>query len=368
MTPDVDVAIIGAGCVGLACAAELARSGHEVVVIERHEGPGRETTSRNSGVVHAGLYYEPGSLKALTCVEGRELLYARCRRDGIDHRKTGKLVVATDDAEVVVLEAIFARGRANGAGELALIDAAELRRREPRVRAVAALWSPESGIVDVHGLTASYAAETSAHGASVAYGTELVSLDRAGDAWTLTTAGSDGERFAIRARRVVNAAGLAADAVAALAGLDVDALGWRLRYCKGDYFAIAPRLGRITEHLVYPVPAHAGLGVHVTMDLGGAFRAGPDTEYVEAPRYDLDPDKAPAFASALRRYLPEIRAADLRPDYAGVRPKLQGPGEPPADFVLDERPAGLIHMIGIESPGVTASEALARRVAAHVAG
>lgn len=365
MTPDVDVAILGAGCVGLACAAELARAGREVVVIERHEGPGRETTSRNSGVIHAGLYYATGSLKAETCVEGRALLYARCRRDGVDHRRTGKLVVATDAAEVAVLEAILKRGRDNGAGDLALIDAAELRRREPRVRAVAALWSPESGIVDVHGLTASYAAEAAAHGASVAYGTEMVALEPDDDAWRITTTSArDGERFEIRAERVVNAAGLGSDSIAALAGLDVDALGWRLRYCKGDYFAIAPRLGRITEHLVYPVPGHAGLGVHVTMDLGGAFRAGPDAEYIDVPRYDVDPDKAPAFAAALRRYLPEIADDDLSPDYAGVRPKLYGPDEAPADFVLEEQPAGLVHLIGVESPGVTASEALARRVAA----
>lgn len=363
---DIDVAIVGAGVLGLACAAVLSRVGHEVVVIDRREGYGRETTSRNSGVVHAGLYYPGGSLKAAACVEGRDLLYARCARDGVPHRKTGKLVVATSHDEVRVLEELMRRGLANEAGALELIDARELRRREPRVAAIAALSSPESGIVDVHALCASYAREASAHGAAFAYRTELERLEPEGTRWALATRSADGDSARLRARVVVNAAGLSADRVASLAGLDVGALGWRLCYCKGDYFAIAPRLGAITRHLVYPIPSQAGLGVHVTMDLGGAYRAGPDAEYVEAPRYDVDPGKAARFADALRRYLPEITEDDLSPDYAGVRPKLAGPDEPARDFVLEERPPGLIHLIGIESPGLTAAEALARRVAAMV--
>ena len=363
---DVDVAIAGAGVLGLACAAVLARAGHEVVVLDRHAGYGRETTSRSSGVVHAGLYYPSGSLKAATCVEGRELLYARCARDGVPHRKTGKLVVATREDEVPVLEELMRRGLANGAGALELVDASEARRLEPRVSAVAALLSPESGIVDVHALCASYAREAGTHGAAFAYRTALERLEREDGGWLLSTRSADGEITTLRARAVINAAGLSADRVASLAGLDVDALGFRLRYCKGDYFAIAPRLGAITRHLVYPVPSHAGLGVHVTMDLGGSYRAGPDAEYVEAPRYEVDPGKAVRFAEALRRYLPEITEHDLAPDYAGVRPKLYGPDEPARDFVLEERPPGLIHLIGIESPGLTAAEALARRAAALV--
>lgn len=366
MTFDTDVAILGAGAVGLACAAVLARE-RSVVVLDRHEGPARETTSRNSGVVHAGIYYEPGSLKASSCIEGRALLAARCARDAVPYRKTGKLVVATTDREVGVLETLHTRGLANGAGALELIDAREIRKREHRVRARAALFSPESGIVDAHELAASYAREASAHGAAFAYRTVLEGLEPAGDGWLLVTRSTNGERFDLRARFVVNAAGLSADRVAEMAGLDVDALGWRIRFCKGDYFAIAPRLGAITRHLVYPVPSHAGLGVHVTMDLGGSYRAGPDTEYVRAPRYDVDASKATVFARALRRYLPEIAEADLTPDYAGVRPKLYGPDEPARDFVVEERPRALVHLIGIESPGLTASEALARKVAALLA-
>lgn len=363
---DTDVAVIGAGVVGLACAAALARRGHDVIVLERHDGPGRETSSRSSGVVHAGLYDPPGSRKAATCVEGRALLYARCARDGVPHAKTGKLVVATSDDEVELLEALATRGRANGAGALRMLGRAEVRRLEPRVRAAAALFSPESGIVDVHALATSHAAEAQAHGASFAYRTSVEGLEPRADGWALVTRDAGGERVVLRARRVVNAAGLGADRVASMAGLDVDTLGWRIRPCKGDYFALAPRLGAITTHLVYPVPTHAGLGVHVTMDLGGRYRAGPDAEYVDAPRYDVSPDRASAFGAALRRYLPEVRDDELTPDYAGVRPKLYGPGEPQRDFVLEERPLGLVHLVGIESPGITAAEALARLVAERV--
>lgn len=361
---DTDVAIVGAGAVGLACAAALARRGRDVVVIERHEGPARETTGRNSGVIHAGLYYEPGSRMARACVRGRELLYARCRREGIPHRRTGKLVVAVSEDEVPVLEALLARGRENGAGDLELLDGAQARRLEPRVRCVAALLSPESGVVDAHALSASYAAEARSHGASFAYRTEVTDLEPVKGGWSVATRAASGDRHALEARAVVNAAGLAGDRVAALAGLDVDALGWRLRYCKGDYFTLR---GVSVERLVYPVPSHAGLGVHLTIDLAGAVRAGPDAEYVDAPRYDVDAGKAVAFADALRRYLPGVAAGDLAPDYAGVRPKLYGPGEAKRDFVLEERPRGLVHLIGIESPGLTASEALGEEVAALLA-
>lgn len=357
---DVDTVVIGAGAVGLACAAELARRGDAVLVLERHAGFGRETSSRNSGVVHAGIYYAPGSLAAATCVEGRELLYARCRRDGIAHRVTGKLIVATREDELAALEALEKRGLENGAGALALIDGAEVARREPAVRAYAALVSPESGIVDAHGLCASYAAEARRHGAALLYRSEVVALEPIPGGWRVEARGPDGARARLDAARVVNAAGLWADRVARLAGATTPAH----RFAKGDYFTLR---GVRTNALVYPVPSEAGLGIHVTVDLGGAVRAGPDVEWVDAPRYDVDPRKAACFAEALRRYLPSVREEDLAPDTAGVRPKRHGPGEPRADFLLDARDPGLVHLLGVESPGLTASEALARRVAAHLA-
>lgn len=364
---DVDVAIVGAGVVGLACAARVARAGRSVVVVERHGRAGQETSSRNSGVVHAGLYYPCGSLKARTCVEGRALLYARCERHGLPHRRIGKLLVATDASETVKLEEIFARGTENGAGALRLLDAAEVRALEPRVRAVAGLLSPESGIVDAHALMESYKAEATDHGAELSWQTEVRALERRDGGWRISTRGADGTPFVLEASWVVNCAGLGADRVAALAGLDVDALGLRLHYCKGDYFALTPRLRGITSRLVYPVPVQAGLGIHVTIDLGGKLTSGPDTQYVDEVRYDIDAHKAALFGAALRRYLPEVLDDDLTPDYAGVRPKLQGPGEAFRDFVVEEASAygapRLVNLVGIESPGLTASDALARRVA-----
>jgi L-2-hydroxyglutarate oxidase LhgO len=366
MAVEVDTVVIGAGVAGLACAAELARCGREVLVLERHDGPGRETSSRNSGVIHAGFYYETGSLKARTCVEGRRLLYQRCARDGVPHRRTGKLVVATDDAEAEALAALLERGEANGVEGLSLVDDAEVRRLEPRLRARAALRSSESGVVDVHGLLDSYAAEATSRGAQIAYRVALRGAERAAGGWRLSTLDADGAPFEVTCAQVVNAAGLRADRVAERFGVDVDARGWRLRWCKGDYFKLASRLRGAVERLVYPMPTHAGLGVHLTVDLGGELRAGPDATYVDDLDYDVAPDKAEAFAAAVARYLPGVGATDLSPDYAGVRPKLYGAGEPARDFVL-ERVDDVVHLVGIESPGITSSESLARLVASRLA-
>ena len=366
-----EIAVIGAGVVGLACAAELARAGRQVLVLERHAGPAQETSSRNSQVLHAGIYYPAGSLKALCCVEGRDLLYERCARLGIPHRRVGKLIVAAEPGEVDALEQIRARAIANGAGGIEALDAAEVRAREPRVRALAAVWSPNSGIVDAHALADSFQAELEAAGGQVIFRTELLGMEPVNGGWRIETRGPDGERFPLEVGAVVNAAGLESDRVAALAGVDVDACGWRLRPCKGDYFAAAPSLGALTRHLVYPVPAGAGLGIHVTLDLGGRYRLGPDAEYVERPSYSIDPAKAERFAASVARWLPELRAEHLSPDMAGIRPKLQGPGDPFRDFVVADGAGfgapGTVHLVGIESPGLTASPALAKRVAGLLA-
>jgi L-2-hydroxyglutarate oxidase LhgO len=367
---DFDVAIVGGGVVGLACAASLARAKRQVIVLERHARLGDEVSSRNSGVIHAGLYYPVGSQKALTCVEGRARLYARCAREGLPHEKLGKLLVATDEAERGQLEAIFARGQDNGAGALRMLDEHEVSRLEPRVRAVAGLLSPETGIVDVHALLTSYKREALGHGAELCLATRVEGLEPSASGMRVRTRSQLGEVAELTATFVVNAAGLAADRIAALAGLDVDALGYRLHPCKGDYFALSTRLRRAVRHLIYPVPVQAGLGIHLTLDLDGMLRAGPDTEYVDELRYDIDPGKGHAFGEAVRRYFPELRDEDLQPDYAGIRPKLQGPGATPRDFVIEDAARhgvpGLINLIGIESPGLTASEAIAERVVALV--
>lgn len=364
---DFDVGIIGAGVIGLACAARLAARGRSVLVIERHARPGQETSSRNSGVIHAGLYYPTGSLKALTCVEGRKLMYERCRRFDIGHRKTGKLLVATAPDEEKKLDAIHARALANGAGDLKRLSGREAAALEPRVAATAALWSPESGIVDVHELMYSYQREAGEHGAVIAFHTEVTGIDRGTGGFELGTRSSRGEQATIGCRALINAAGLFADRVAALAGIDIDRLCYRYHWCKGDYFVLDPSLRGLVSHLVYPTPVHAGLGIHITFDLGGKLTLGPDTEYVAELRYDIDASKRELFASAARRYLPELKDEQLSADYAGIRPKLQGPNDDFRDFVIEDAAAhglpGLVNLIGIESPGVTASGAIALRAA-----
>ncbi|HEU4729952.1 MAG TPA: NAD(P)/FAD-dependent oxidoreductase, partial [Kofleriaceae bacterium] len=319
---DVHTLIIGAGAVGLACAAVLARHGEPVAVVERHRKPGQETSARNSGVIHAGLYYPSGSLKARLCVAGRELLYARCERHGLPHRRCGKILVASEPSELARLEAIARQAGDNGAGEVRLIDAAEVARRVPAVRAIAGLWSPATGIVDVHAVMDSYGREAEEAGAMIVLDHAACAIEQRRDGWYVTTRSAGGTLTQVRAAWLVNAAGLGASDIAALAGLDVDALGLRQRPCKGDYFALAPRYRGVAEHLVYPVPVHAGLGIHITFDLAGRVMAGPDTEYVTELRYDVDPAKAAAFGAALRRYLPEVRDDELSPGYAGIRPKL----------------------------------------------
>jgi len=367
-----DVVVIGAGAVGLACGAALARRGRSVLVLERNDGIARETSSRNSQVIHAGIYYPPGSLKAALCVDGAARTLARCAREQIPHRVLGKLVVASEPREVAALEALRAQGEANGALGLVLVDGAEVGRREPHVAALAALWSPHTGILDAHALCGSYAAELARSAGELLLRHEVVSLALRASGWWIETRGPNGEREAAECGAVVNAAGLAADRVAALAGIDVDGAGYRQHLCKGDYFALAPGAPLRFSGLVYPAPSGPGLGVHVTLDLAGRVRFGPDVEYVPRIDYAIDPEKRERFAAAARRYVPGLRSAWLTPDQAGIRPRLARPGEAFRDFVIAEESArglpGLVSLLGIESPGLTASEAIGVRVAELLAG
>lgn len=359
--------IIGGGVVGLACAAVLARRGEPVIVVERNRKLGQETSSRNSGVIHAGLYYPSDSLKARLCMRGREAIYARCAREDLPHRQTGKLVVATEPSELPRLEAIHRQAVANGALEVALVDGAEVRRRAPLVRAIAGLWSPRTGIVDAQGLIDSYRREAETHGAVIAVDHAVVALDPHAGGWRVTARSASGDVPTLACRWLINAAGLASSHVAALAGVELDALQLRQHPCKGDYFTLAARYRDAFPHLVYPLPFHAGLGVHITFDLAGRVMAGPDAEYLTDLHYTVDPAKAAAFGAALRRYLPSISDDDLTPGYAGIRPKLQGPSDPFRDFVIAQHLPGLIDLIGIDSPGLTASEPIAEHVAEIIA-
>lgn len=367
---DVDVVVIGAGVVGLACAAVLSRSGRSVIVIERHKRVGQEISSRNSGVIHAGLYYPTGSARAQLCVAGRELLYARCIREAIPHRRCGKLVVATTDDELGTLNKICAQAAANGV-QTQVVEGAELRRRAPAVHAIAALWSPATGVIDVHALIDSYRREAEGGGAAIALDHEVTGLNAQSKNWRVHTRTSSGGIHDVSASWIINAAGLGAIKIAELAGLSREVLGYRLRPCKGDYFRLNARHAALARGpLLYPVPVHAGLGIHITFDLSGKVTAGPDTEYIDDLRYDVDPQKAARFGAALRRYLPDVQDTDLEPDYSGIRPKLYGPGEPVVDFVIEELSAlgapRFVNLLGIESPGLTASEAIANRVASFV--
>lgn len=367
MHQPTEVVVIGAGVVGLACARALAQKGHSVTIIERHSAIGQETSSRNSEVIHAGLYYPRGSLKTRSCVEGRELLYAYCRSRGVAHRQTGKLIVAADTTQARELEALYARGLENEVGPLRLLDDAEARALEPEVKCALGLLSPRTGIVDSHDLLEHFKRDALENHAAIAFRTHVVGTEHT-SRWRVDTTNDRHERQSIDADWVVNAAGLDSDRVASLCGVDVVARRLRLHPCKGDYFVLSPRFRNRVRHLVYPLPVQAGLGIHITLDLDGHLRAGPDTEYVTAPRYDVDPNKATKFALALARYLPGIHSEDLSPGYAGVRPKLAGPGEGFRDFVCEVFPEAprAVHLVGIESPGLTAALSLAAQVVARI--
>ena len=369
----VEVVVVGAGVIGLACARELAQAGHEVLVLEREPQFGCGVSSRSSEVVHAGLYDEPGTLKARLCVEGRQRLAAYCSEHAIPYRCPGKLVVATSADERSALDRIAARAQANGIADIERLGPAALRELEPELSAVAALWSPASGIVDSHALMAQLLADAEAAGALLVTRTPFLGARRAGDGraagWRLECGGA--EPAALRSRWVVNAAGLGAQAVAASFMLHPASIP-PLAPAKGHYFAFAGRAP--FEHLVYPVPVDGGLGVHLTLDLAGRARFGPDVEWLApgAPlEYSVDPARAARFAAAIRRYWPGLPDGALIPAYSGIRPKLAGPGTR-ADFRIDGPAAhgcaGVVHLYGIESPGLTAALAVAARVAALVGG
>jgi L-2-hydroxyglutarate oxidase LhgO len=363
---DTPLTIVGAGVVGLAVAARLAPRHPELVILERRERHGTETSSRNSEVIHGGMYYPTGSLKARLCVSGRQLLYERCERLGIAHSRLGKLIVATSASEQGELERLHALGRANGV-ELRLLGGAECRGLEPAVPAVAGLLSPTTGIVSAHELMDSLLAEARRSGALLQTRAELAAIERRDRDYRLAVRTPDGLE-SLTSERIVNAAGLEADSVAALAGIDPDAAGYRLRWCKGCYFAVAGAAGRLVSRLVYPVPTHESLGVHAVLGLDGRLRFGPDVEYLAARSLDfrVDEGRRTAFAMAVRHLLPTLEERDLTPDIAGIRPKLQGPGQAFRDFVIAEETArglpGFVDLVGIDSPGLTAALAIAEQV------
>lgn len=370
---DADVVIVGAGAVGLAVAAEFARSGREVLVLEAAGGIGTGTSSRNSEVIHGGMYYPTGSLRHRMCLEGRRKLYAYLEARGVAHLKRGKLIVAASDAETQKIEAIHATGLRNGVEHLRLVSGAEAMAWEPNLACTAALWSPETGIVDSHGYMLALQGEIEDHGGMLAFATPVERVEPvASGGFRVTTGGA--EPSLVTCRCIVNSAGLYAQAVARrIAGYRADLIP-RLVLAKGNYFGCAGRPA--FSRLIYPAPVEGGLGVHVTIDLAGRMRFGPDVEWLATTDptsvdYTVDPRRSEAFYAAIRRYWPGLPDGAITPDYSGCRPKLTGPGEPAADFRIDGPELhgvdGLVNLFGIESPGLTGSLAIAEEVSRRLA-
>jgi len=358
-----DTVVAGAGVIGLAVARALAVAGHDVIIVEREHAIGSHTSARNSEVIHAGLYYDAGSFKARMCVAGKHQLYAYCAARRIPHARCGKLVVATEPGEVAALTDIKARAAANGVEDLQVLDQAQAVSLEPHLACTAALLSPSTGIIDSHALMLSYRGDAEDNGAAIAFATAIDRVEADGRGFVITTGDAT-----VRAKRFVNAAGLWAPQLAAA----IDCLNPqhvpRAYFCKGTYYALQGRAP--FTRLIYPVPQAAGLGVHLTLDLAGQARFGPDVEWVSEVEYTVDPARAAAFYAAIRRYWPGLRDGALMPAYAGIRPKLSPAGAPADDFRIDgpaeHGVAGLVNLFGIESPGITASLAIAEHVAAQL--
>ena len=358
----MDILVIGAGVVGLACARALARQGHSVIVAERDGGIGTGISSRNSEVIHAGLYYRTGSLQARHCVEGRRRLYDYAQTHGVPHRACGKLVMATAEADRDKIERILAQGQKNGVEKLDLIDGAEARRLEPNVAGIAALVSRTTGIIDSHAFMLALQGDFEDAGGVIAFNAVIEHLARTPIGWQVRYGGEQAGELTMDA--VVNSAGLGAQAIArATDGYPAERVP-PLVLCKGNYFGC---IGRPAfSRLIYPAPVEGGLGTHLTLDMAGRMRFGPDVEWIDHEAYGVDPARADRFYASIRRYWPSLPDHALVPDYAGIRPKLTGPGEPAADFVIDgpgeHGIAGLVHLFGIESPGLTAALSIAEDV------
>ena len=355
----LDAVVIGAGVVGLAVARSLAVAGREVVIVEAEDAIGSHSSSRNSEVIHAGIYYPKGSLKSTSCVAGRELLYEYCASHGVPHRRSGKLIVAADESQLDALKNIQEKAHANGVSDVVWMTREQALALEPELRCVAALYSPSTGIIDSHALMLAYLGDAQAHGAMLALKSALTGGEIVGDGIVLRA--SD---MTIKTKILVNSAGLKAPTVAkSLTGYRAE-LAPRELYAKGNYYSLTQRSP--FSRLVYPVPEPGGLGVHVTLDMGGQARFGPDVEWVDRIDYGVDPRRAERFYAAIRRYWPALPDGALASGYSGIRPKTAGPGEPAPDFVIQGPRAhgvpGLVNLFGIESPGLTASLSIADSV------
>jgi L-2-hydroxyglutarate oxidase LhgO len=352
----LDAVVVGGGVVGLAVARALAQSGREVVILEAEDAIGTHTSSRNSEVIHAGIYYPKGSLKARSCVAGKELLYEYCVAHGVPHRRSGKLIVATSQEQVGELENIQKKAHANGVTDVVWMTREQVVALEPEISCVAGLYSPSTGIIDSHALMLAYLGDAEERGAMLALKTHLLGAQATADGFVVHT-----DQMDVACNVLVNSGGLRAPSIAKLVEGYPAEKAPREFYAKGNYYSLARRSP--FSRLVYPVPEPGGLGVHVTLDLAGQARFGPDVEWVERIDYTVDPKRSERFYAAIRKYWPGLPDGALSPGYAGIRPKTAGPKEPAPDFEVQGPSVhgipGLVHLFGIESPGLTASLALA---------
>ena len=364
---DAEITIVGAGVIGLAIAEAASQRFTGVYVTEKHTTFGQETSSRNSEVIHAGIYYPAGSLKAKLCVKGKDLLYDFCRKYDVPFNNCGKLIVATNEEEVSVIDGIRKTAAVNGV-DLQVLGQEQIRNTEPEIFALKALFSPTTGIVDSHSLMKRLETNAINNGVQIAYGTEVTAVTKIPGGYEMTVVDSSGKSFSFTTRMVVNAAGLTADKIATMAGMYDPALS--IHFCKGEYFRILPPKNRLLRHLVYPVP-HTnleGIGIHVTLDMGGGVKLGPDVTYLESNTYDykVDAGKQEAFWKSAKKFLPFLELQDIAPEMAGIRPKIQKQGEPIRDFYIREETErgnpGFINLIGMESPGLTSCLAIAEHV------
>lgn len=370
----VDVLIIGGGVVGLAVAAELSKQFNDIslVLLERHSKFGQETSSRNSEVIHAGIYYPTGSLKASLCVEGNKRLYQFCKEWDIPHQRIEKLVIARNENEIPALEVLLAQGRMNGVQDLVLLDKNQITNLEPNITASAAILSPSTGIIDSHKLMLRLEWMALEQGAIIAYNHEVIRAEPKGNGYYVTYLNPTGQLESIHCQWLINCAGLNSDQIFSLLGAKIDDIGYRIHPCKGEYFCVSNTKSALVSRLIYPPPLKEleGLGIHATKTLDGRLRFGPNAFYVETLDYDVDDNHAQEFYNSVNTYLPFLDYTDLQPDMAGIRPKIQGPGEPFRDFIvcheIERGFEGLINLIGIESPGLTSSLTLAEMVRSFI--
>lgn len=364
----IDIAIIGAGVIGLSVAAEIADGQKSIFVLEKEPDFGQHGSSRNSEVIHAGIYYKPGSLKANLCIEGNALLYEICEKNNIPCKKITKIIVATSEGQISDLYRLYKNAKDSGVKGLEMVNEMQIIKMEPSVVADAGIFSPNTGIFDTHSFMKCLIAKATENKAQISYNSEVVEIKKTDEGYEIAVLDSDKQRFSFISQVVINCAGLFSDRIAQMAGIDIKKENYELKFCKGQYFRVSGKSKNIVSRLVYPVPKPSGhsLGIHAGIDLAGNMRFGPDEHYMKENiiDYNIDESQKQVFFESVSKYLPKVKLEDFYPDTAGIRPKLQGEGDDFRDFVIKEESAlgleGFINLIGIESPGLTAAPAIAK--------